>query len=132
MCSFSPIAVTVAYSHLHLPQPSVQVRYSMVVMFDMISIVLFIIGQYPQNLQFDNVKMRPHLLACLEKGEIQPFPSKQVKRKERIKKRTKIDIFCKCRTQEGGTEWFHEDCLKVIIPNLIYVVYSMCGVCCIP
>lgn len=77
-------------------------------------------GRDPHNLNFDSTKMRPHLLECLEKGEIQPFPCKQVQRMERIKRRDKISIFCKCRTQEGGemleccscTEWFHEECLK--------------------
>lgn len=91
------------------------------------------VGQDPQNLHFDNSQMRHHLLACLEKDEIQPFPSKQVQRRPPSKRKDTIEIFCKCRTQEGGemleccncTEWFHEECLKVTKIELSFLSYPM-------
>ena len=65
--------------------------------------------------------MRHHLLEYLEHGEMKPFPSLPKSRKLTSVKKDKIEVFCTCRTQEGGkmleclgcTEWFHEECLLV-------------------
>ena len=70
---------------------------------------------------FDTTQLRPHLLACIERGEIEPFPSRHVNRKVKSKKVEVVKVFCICRTQEGGKmlecstclEWFHKECLVV-------------------
>ena len=75
-------------------------------------------GQDPNNLLFEK-SMRLHLLQCLEKEEVTPFPFKTVKRNRESRRAGKINIYCKCRTEEGGNmiacsgcdEWFHEECV---------------------
>ena len=42
------------------------------------------------------------LALCLEKEEVTPFPFKTVKRNRESRRAGKINIYCKCRTQEGG------------------------------
>ena len=79
------------------------------------------IGQDPLDLNFDAAQFRNHLLMCLEKGDIQPFPNKKVHRKQKSIGTSGVLVFCKCRTQESGkmlecsscSEWFHKECLEV-------------------
>ena len=64
-----------------------------------------------------------HQLKCFQEGCINQFPCQTVKRGCKVKNRKRIDIFCKCRTQEGGKmiqcadckEWYHEECMQVPI-----------------
>lgn len=99
-----------------------QVQLSSLNILDQIVSKLYI-GQDPLGLYFDVSQLRPHLLACLERGCIEPFPSQQIERGEESKGVRQIKIFCTCRTQEGGKmlecctcyEWFHEEYLQVLI-----------------
>ena len=43
-----------------------------------------------------------HQLKCFQGGCINQFTCQTVKRGCKVKNRKRIDIFCKCRTQEGG------------------------------
>ena len=78
-------------------------------------------GKRPEELLFKKETLRKHLLKCLQEENITQFPCKTVKRGYSVKNREKIDIFCKCRTQEGGSmiqcswckEWYHKECIKV-------------------
>ena len=81
-------------------------------------------GEMPQLLQFDEKVMRSHLLRCLEEEDIIPFPSTKVStasvRVRSIIRTDVIEIFCSCRTQEGGkmiacdgcAEWYHFNCIS--------------------
>ena len=57
-------------------------------------------GQNPKCLLFKQSVMSVHLLKCLEE-DMKPFLCKTVSRAQK-NKRGKIEIFCKCRTPEGG------------------------------
>ena len=78
------------------------------------------LGQNPQSLLFKQSVMRAHLLKCLEEEDMKPFPCKTVNRAQKSKT-GEIEIFCKCRTQEGGRmvsctgcgEWYHEECMPI-------------------
>ena len=59
--------------------------------------------QNPECLLFKHSVMRAHLLKCLEEEDTKPFPCKTVNRTQQKNKTGKIEIFCKCRTQEGGS-----------------------------
>ena len=80
-------------------------------------------GKRPEELLFANEALRKHLLKCFQEGCINQFPCQTVKRGCKVKNRKRIDIFCKCRTQEGGKmiqcadckEWYHEECMQVPI-----------------
>ena len=80
-------------------------------------------GKRPEELLFNNEALRKHLLKCFQEDCISQFPWKTVKRGFKVKNRKRIDIFCKCRTQEGGKmiqfadcqEWFHEECMRIPI-----------------
>ena len=78
-------------------------------------------GKRPEELHFKRDLLRPHLLQCLEEGKMTSFPSKVVRRGQKVKRVDSINVFCRCRTQEGGrmiactscSEWFHEECVEV-------------------
>ena len=78
-------------------------------------------GQNPECLLFKQSVMRVHLLQCLEEEDMKPFPCKTVNRAQQSNEMGKIEIFCKCRTQEGGRmvsctgcgEWYHEECVPI-------------------
>ena len=100
-----------------------------------------------------------HLVTCLERGRITPFPciSEQSINSD-ISKET-ISVFCSCRMPEEGRmiqctkckEWFHRQCAG-LVPRIacrfkeciwhcgrcknrsdfyIYCLYDMCMLCCI-
>ena len=77
-------------------------------------------GQNPENLFFTRKLLRPHLLKCLENEDISPFPCTTSVRAQ-VRRTSRIEIFCQCRTQEGGKmaectkcrEWYHDKCTKI-------------------
>ena len=56
-------------------------------------------GEDPSVLNFDQAKMRPHLLSCLEEGTLTPFPAGQ-RATQGVKKTARIPIYCHCRQPE--------------------------------
>lgn len=78
-------------------------------------------GQEPRELHFDAGAMREHLLQCINADNMEPFPCVSMLKKKRKCRKDIIEVFCICRTQEGGRmaacvscgEWFHEDCVPL-------------------
>ena len=80
-------------------------------------------GQSPENIQFDQSQMRPHLLKCLEDKLLMPFPSTIApRRRPRITLCERIHVYCTCRLPDEGrkmvqctscTRWYHCDCMKI-------------------
>ena len=80
-------------------------------------------GQSPENIQFDQSQMRPHLLKCLEDKLLMPFPSTIApRRRPRITSCERIHVYCTCRLPDEGrkmvqctscTRWYHCDCMKI-------------------
>ena len=60
----------------------------------------------------------PHLLRCLEAGQMTPFPSKERAVQHRVKASQHIDVHCHCRQPSYGkmirctvcSKWFHNKC----------------------
>ena len=57
-------------------------------------------GFIPEKRNYDESKLRSHLLMCLEKGKLVPFPQSTETRKKSKQSLTLtlIDVYCKCRT----------------------------------
>ena len=78
-------------------------------------------GKDPRLLHFAGGAMRGHLLACIESGNMEPFPCFHVQPKKRKCCNDIIEVFCTCKTQEGGRmaacskcgEWYHEECVSL-------------------
>lgn len=79
-------------------------------------------GFDPMTVEFDQSKMRKHLLQCLERGHIEEFPSKSRKVVgAKVKTSQKVELFCHCRQPESRrmiqchhcAEWYHSGCEKV-------------------
>ena len=65
--------------------------------------------------------MRSHLLQCIEKGEMKPFPASSGREHKQPAKEV-IPIYCTCRLIDDGTrmiecaqcrEWYHVGCVDV-------------------
>ena len=80
------------------------------------------LGTSPAKLLFDDSKMRPHLIKCLEDGCFTMFPVRQTSRKVTIKAAQCIPVHCTCRMPSvDGTSmiecsacknWFHILCVS--------------------
>lgn len=78
-------------------------------------------GQDPVALNFDQGKMRSHLLSCLESGYITPFPLQDIRRQPEPKQSCQlIPIYCIYRLIDERTpmiqcstckDWFHIECV---------------------
>ena len=53
--------------------------------------------------RYDQTAMRQHFMACIEQGEMQPFPSQLVKVKRPVKIK-RVKIYCDCCLPEDGEE----------------------------
>lgn len=79
------------------------------------------VGIDPCSLQFDQESMHPHLLRCLEAGQMTSFPSKKRAMQHRVKASKHIDVHCHCRQPSYGkmirctlcSKWFHNKCETV-------------------
>ena len=77
--------------------------------------------------RYDQTAMRQHFMACIERGEMQPFPSQLVKVKRPVKIK-RVKLYCDCCLPEGGEEpmafchkcrrWFHKSCQ--CIPDAVF------------
>ena len=77
-------------------------------------------GEDPAKHLYDQAAMRKHLVQCIEKGRMSPFPSSA--RRKSGKSTTTIPVYCVCRTIDDGTkmiecagckEWYHLACVEV-------------------
>ena len=76
-------------------------------------------GQDPALFTFSQDKMREHLIQCIERGVMHPFPVLKSKRPTEGKV-IEVKVFCYCRCPESKTmvacdgdclEWFHIECV---------------------
>ena len=93
-------------------------------------------GQDPEDQNYIISKMCRHLHDCLIQKVMRHFPAKrrQSKKKCNIQE---VEVFCKCRLQEGGDmaeceickEWYHSTCEK--IPKAVWTHTSawVCSSC---
>ena len=82
-------------------------------------------GHDPAAIKWDTIKMREHLLSCLDKKIMTRFPSHGKRRGQglRILKRIKEQIYCTCRMPNDKTsemirccnchKWYHLHCVDV-------------------
>ena len=81
-------------------------------------------GLEPEKFCYDQTEMRGHLIACLEKGKMEPFPVRRQRRiPSTISYHQTIKVFCVCRMPQiqtesmlecsGCKEWFHESCVQI-------------------
>ena len=85
-------------------------------------------GEQPGHFLFDQEKMRPHLLKCLQNGDLTMFPFKKRRRiGHRVKSSDVIQVHCSCRMPElhgvdmiecsGCEEWYHIP-MCVTVPSI--------------
>ena len=94
-------------------------------------------GEHPAQVNYVQHMFRNHLLTCLQRRQITPFPSTTRPRKL-LKSYAQVsyNIFCICRLPEDGRmvqcdqcmEWFHEQC--VTIPLHIWSEAAQSQWCC--
>ena len=101
--------------------------------------VTIALGLHPEEYQFAQAGMRPHLLKCLEAQTIEMFPVLRKRRsKARIIRATqKISVHCTCRMPGMKSkmiqcslceEWYHlSSC--VIVPEFSHKATWLCDNC---
>ena len=79
-------------------------------------------GTDPTSVSLDQAKMRKHFLACIESGDLKPFPIRGKRRRTRSPRVEKVGVFCICRLIDDGSqmiqchsceEWYHTKCVRV-------------------
>ena len=85
-------------------------------------------GQDPCTKFYMQDKMRPHLLDCVEKGKMTPFPASVSAVDERTKRKIQVPVWCICRLPDNGEEkmaqccscknWYHKTCQS--IPKAVF------------
>ena len=82
------------------------------------------LGKSPQKLLFDESKMRPHLIKCLEDGCFTMFPVRQTRRQAAIKATKHIPIYCSCRMPSvPGIEML--ECILHVKTGFMYIVLHL-------
>lgn len=93
-------------------------------------------GFHPADLQYNQSYFRDHLLDCIQKRFITPFPCTMItKKRPRSSYQQVVSLYCKCRQPEGGgmaqcdrcNEWYHEECVD--LPKNIKSVKWFCPSC---
>ena len=90
-------------------------------------------GQDPTTLQFNQHRVRQHLLNSFETNMLLPFPSRKVaKSKQEVASTERIPVYCVCRLPDDGHKmvecskcksWYHCDCMK-LAPNVLRRIES--------
>ena len=85
-------------------------------------------GINPTTVRFEQEKMRPHLIKCLETKTCSMFPSNPIrKRAKYVEKCESISIYCSCRLPNDGKpmvqcsqclNWYHSACLQCKVSDL--------------
>ena len=78
-------------------------------------------GKDPATSSFKQSNMRSHLFSCIEKGKMEPLPTRATRRPKLPKTET-FPIYCVCRLGDDGTEmvqcstcneWYYVSCVSV-------------------
>ena len=101
-------------------------------------------GEDPTQIAYDNRKLRDHLIKCLERHEMRPFPRKDNGNERKCRKRSsRISLYCTCRMPWNSHEededkfmaqckecknWFHRDCEN--IPDNVFLCSKVYWKCC--
>ena len=81
-----------------------------------------VMGHKPEDVQFNQGKMRKHLWKCLGKKQMEMFPVTRQRRAQKAKFVQDINIYCKCRMPTMGEDmlqcsnceqWYHISCVRV-------------------
>ena len=89
-------------------------------------------------LNYDTKVMRKHLAGCLEDKVFRHFPASKRSVKQETKRSEVLKVYCTCRLPEGGErmiacdncgEWYHESCLKSVIPSEAWTACSYKWTC---
>lgn len=91
-------------------------------------------GRNPGKSRWSTPDMRPHLIQCLEKANITPFPiteEREIRFCRTLKFFRNIEVHCACRmpfdpNEDGGDMikcnlcgiWFHQRCISDVIENV--------------
>ena len=99
-------------------------------------------GRDPVLSEWKLEDMRRHLVECLEKGHVSPFPTKKKRRiplGSRVRRSTDERIYCTCRMPNDKNlsmisckdckEWYHENCLSIDVTEYKDKPW-MCQQCC--
>ena len=93
-------------------------------------------GIDPTTCIYCQPNMRRHFLACINNGEMKPFPTARIRRPiTKPAKSEEITVHCTCRMpfheQEAGSEkmimcfkcreWFHDTCLVKAVPEQYWI-----------
>lgn len=80
-------------------------------------------GNDPSQKEYKQSQMRDHLLTCLQKNHLDPFPADARYPSMRVVKSFKIPLYCICRLPDNREEkmgecdeckeWFHKSCLSI-------------------
>ena len=80
-------------------------------------------GQEPSGVRYDQDSMRKHLVDSFEKGYLDIFPTKPMRKvKATTRHMETIPVYCVCRLLDDGSEmiqcvkckeWFHTRCVRV-------------------
>ena len=98
-------------------------------------------GMTPEKCNFDQKLMRKHLLNCLMKGKLTPFPiTKERRWTHKQTYEESFQVYCSCRMQQMyGTkmmqcstckEWYHVDFISVPKQALNEYKVRWCCQCC--
>ena len=104
--------------------------------------VALVNGQDPAALTFDQGAMRKHLRLCLQRKQLEPFPTtKELKfKKNRVTGREVDSIYCLCRgiwvvgeddmyQCSACSQWYHESCMLSLSPAHIFNHTWVCVLC---
>ena len=91
-------------------------------------------GHDPSACNWEGAQMRTHLLQCLDKDDLVPFPRKASPHPGRVLKTSKVPaLHCQCRKPYKRSQlmaqcsscsyWFHKKCLN--IPNIVFKKQAM-------
>lgn len=96
-------------------------------LFSLANITAILNGVDISMIKFDQKQMRQHLVSCFEKKTPEVFPlesrSLRSKRRRKILKSYKLNIYCACRLPDDGNlmikcstckEWFHKSCINSV------------------
>ena len=81
-------------------------------------------GEEPEELRYNQSKMREHLRACFEAEKIIPFPSnrRRVPAQNKSRDVDQVPVYCVCRLPHDDRQmvqctqcedWYHTDCVRV-------------------
>ena len=78
-------------------------------------------GENPAEVHYIQHSLRDHLLSCLQSRVMTNFPTRNRRRRARIRGKESYEVYCICKLPECGQmiccnscmEWFHDDCVKV-------------------